>query len=468
LNSNLTENLFHTYQKYFESRLSNKRFTHTDILPLIKNAGEKKILTINLLGHSIEQREIVSLEYGEGETTILLWSQMHGDEPTATMALFDIFNFFNTAEDGFDDLRTSIKKNLRLIFVPMLNPDGAERIIRQNAAGIDLNRDAMRSQSPESKILIELVEKYKPDFAFNLHDQDFRWAVGTSDKLAAISLLAPVYDYDKSINQSRSKAIKLIADLRSDFEKYLPGQIARYKDDFEPRSFGDIISGRNTSTILIECGRDRNDSNKAFHRKLNFMMLLSAFNKIIIKGYEERSENEYFAIPTNGNFMFDLILRNVKLPFKNLECVVDMAINREEIYEGASRVPKLISSILDIGDLSTLKGLEEYDCTGLVFKEGKISDSTFNSLSELDETKIGTLLEQGILFVRSDEEFKTKRYSNIPINLLRKSSNFFPKTGINSPANFNFTKHGKVVMHVINGWLCDLGETEQVKNGLIF
>ena len=35
----------------------------------------------------------VDLSLESGEVHVLLWSQMHGDESTATMALFDIFNF---------------------------------------------------------------------------------------------------------------------------------------------------------------------------------------------------------------------------------------------------------------------------------------------------------------------------------------------------------------------------------------
>lgn len=465
MKSNLTENLYNSYSKYFEKSLINKRFTHDNILPLIKNLNDK-YFKIKPLGFSIEQREIYSIAFGKGKTTVLLWSQMHGDEPTSTMALFDIFNFLNS-KDEFDEFRYSIKQNLKLIFVPMLNPDGTEKIIRQNAVGIDLNRDAKRLQAPESQILLDLVEKYKPTFAFNLHDQDFRWSVGTTNKLAAISLLAPVYDYDKSINESRLDAIKLVADLRSEFEIYIPGQIGRYKDDFEPRSFGDFISGQNISTILIESGRDINDINKSFYRKINFLMMLSSFDKIITNSYRKRNVEEYFSIPTNGNFMFDLILRNVNLKFNNKKYIVDIAINREEIYEDNSRIPGLKSNIVEIGDLSTLTGLEEFDCFDLDFEEGKVSQSVYKSLSEFNNEKIRHLLSKGILFVKLNEELSGRRFVKLPFNILRKPSNYFSKTTLNSPANFNFYKNGRIVKNVINGWLCNVNDFDKINNGLV-
>lgn len=412
LKISLTDRLFNSYKKYYESNLANKRFRHSDVLALLADNKMEKSFSKKLLGYSVENREIFSLEFGNGSANVLLWSQMHGDEPTATMAMFDIFNFLSS-NDEFDDFKNELKKKLKLIFVPLLNPDGAELIVRQNALGIDLNRDARTLQAPESKILAELVEKYQPDFAFNLHDQDFRWSVGSSNKLAAISLLAPVYDYNKSINPSRLRAIKLVADLRIDFEKYLPGQIARYKDDFEPRSFGDMIAGKNVSTVLIESGRDINDPNKSFYRKINFVMILSAFDKIINGKYNERTEKEYFEIPTNGNFLFDLILRNVSITSNDKKYVADIAINREEVYKTNSRIPDFVSIIMDIGDLSVFYGIEEYDCKGLYLTKVKESANNYDS------------------------------------NLL-----------INSPANFNLSIEGKVVKQVVNGWLCNPGESK--------
>jgi hypothetical protein len=43
------------------------------------------------VGESLEGRSINLLTVGQGPFRVLLWSQMHGDEPTATAALFDLF-----------------------------------------------------------------------------------------------------------------------------------------------------------------------------------------------------------------------------------------------------------------------------------------------------------------------------------------------------------------------------------------
>ncbi len=56
---------------------------------------------------------------------------MHGDEPTATAALFDIFNFF-LAENHYPDFKRFLFDNTTIYFMPMVNPDGAELFQRRN------------------------------------------------------------------------------------------------------------------------------------------------------------------------------------------------------------------------------------------------------------------------------------------------------------------------------------------------
>ena len=60
----------------------------------------------------------------------------------------------------------------------MLNPDGAEAVMRYNAQGIDINRDARRLATPEGRALRRAVETLKPQFGFNLHNQHARTSVG--------------------------------------------------------------------------------------------------------------------------------------------------------------------------------------------------------------------------------------------------------------------------------------------------
>ena len=57
------------------------------------------MFSLEQIGESVEGRSIHHLRVGSGPTAVLLWSQMHGDEPTATAALFDIFKYLDTHRD---------------------------------------------------------------------------------------------------------------------------------------------------------------------------------------------------------------------------------------------------------------------------------------------------------------------------------------------------------------------------------
>lgn len=146
------------------------------------------LFTVEKIGDSIEGRSINYVRAGTGPLGVLLWSQMHGDESTATSALFDLFAYLDRHRD--EPVAKRILSRLTLHVVPMLNPDGAERFQRRNAQSIDVNRDALRLQTPEGRTLKALRDRVAPQIGFNLHNQSWRTSVGDPPKPASISLLS--------------------------------------------------------------------------------------------------------------------------------------------------------------------------------------------------------------------------------------------------------------------------------------
>ena len=281
----LTSKLYGSYDTYNEKELDKRRIKHRDLQPLLARYEANPLFGITKVGESIEGRDLDLISIGTGNTHVLLWSQMHGDEPTATQAIFDIFKFL--ASDDFKDEKQEILSNLTLHFLPMLNPDGAERYQRRNLLGVDINRDALRLQSPESKVLKQVRDSLQADFGFNLHDQSTYYNAERTEKPATISYLAPAYNYEKDINESRGDAMKIIVYMNNIIQKYAPGQVGRYNDDFEPRAFGDNIQKWGTSTIFIESGGYANDVEKQEIRKLNYVSILSAIYTIAKGNYKD-------------------------------------------------------------------------------------------------------------------------------------------------------------------------------------
>ena len=328
--------LFDKYDSYKESNLRSDFVSHSELKQQIEKLFSNKNFQVTQIGKSIEGRDIFSIKFGKGKRKILAWSQMHGDEPTATSALFDLINFFS-ANDEFNEFRNGILEELEIHFIPMLNPDGAEKYQRENAFNIDLNRDALKFQSDESKLLWDYSQKLKPEFGFNLHDQNSYYAAGRKNKTAAISFLAPPIDYSKSINYTREKAMQVISILNKALQEFIPENIARYSDDFEPRAFGDNFMKSGISTILIESGFYKNDQKKDFVRKLNFISILAALDSIAKELYKKEFYADYFEIPENTEIFFDLLLRNLTLNFNFRKFTVDVGINRTKKFNSINK-----------------------------------------------------------------------------------------------------------------------------------
>ena len=89
------EKVNNRYENYREKTINHRRFKHSDVKLLITNLN-KNNFSVNKAGESAQHREIYLIKWGAGKTKVFLWSQMHGDEPTATMALLDMFNFLSS------------------------------------------------------------------------------------------------------------------------------------------------------------------------------------------------------------------------------------------------------------------------------------------------------------------------------------------------------------------------------------
>ncbi|MCK5907351.1 MAG: DUF2817 domain-containing protein, partial [Flavobacteriales bacterium] len=184
------------YQTVKEEEISNRMVKHSTIKSLVSKLQSD--FKVREIGQSVLGKEIFSIEFGEGKRNIILWSQMHGNESTATAAIFDILNLFSSQKKS--SLISGLSRDFKITFVPMLNPDGAKNWTRVNALNIDLNRDAVAKVAPESNILWNLIEKLNPEYSFNLHDQRNIFNVGNTNKTATISFLSASFDETRSMN----------------------------------------------------------------------------------------------------------------------------------------------------------------------------------------------------------------------------------------------------------------------------
>lgn len=298
----------------------------------------------------------------------------------------------------------------------MLNPDGAERFTRRNALGVDLNRDALRLQSPEAQLLKGVRDELKAEWGFNLHDQSRYYAAGQNPNTATISFLAPAYNFEKEVNKVRLRSMQLIGLMNETLQKYIPGKVARYNDDFEPRAFGDNIQKWGTSTILIESGGLVDDPEKQEIRRLNFLVIMSALEAIAAKRYETADRSIYESIPFNDSGAFlDLALREVQIERNGKWYTVDLGIRRSEtIIDGQSVYTSF--SIADQGDLSTYHAYETFPGKGYRAVPGKMYPKVLPNWAAYQKLNYKELWKEGYTAVRvfnPSGEAKTARYLEV-------------------------------------------------------
>ncbi|MDN3493724.1 M14 family metallopeptidase [Winogradskyella bathintestinalis] len=353
------------------SELYGRYLTNSHIEKCIEKLPKSRIST---LGFSVESRPIYGIKYGKGSIRILLWSQMHGNESTSTKALFDCFNLFEKE----NELGKNILQRCTLMFIPILNPDGAEKYTRVNANKIDLNRDAQNLSQPESKVLRQVYEDFKPDYCFNLHGQRTIFSSGDTNNVATLSFLSPAEDEERSLTANRKEAMAIISQISKFLQPEIPNGIGRYDDGFNLNCVGDTFQRFGIPTILYEAGHYHEDYQREEVRRLMFIALMKGLD-VITTSTNTNHYDDYFNIPENSKCFYDIIIRNTKLNLTD-DGLIDIAIQyQEKLINGQVH---FIPVVQEISKLQNKFGHKEIDAHGVLLETD--NNSTLTIGNEID------------------------------------------------------------------------------------
>ncbi len=131
-----------------------------------------------IIGRSLAGRPIEAAAFGDGPTLLLVHGGIHGDEPGAPAAVEKLAEAL------------AAHRGPRVVLVPAVNPDGLAAGSKDNARGVDLNRNfpakswrsdgkpgyhpgAAPLSEPESAALAALIERERPASLVAVH-QPFR------------------------------------------------------------------------------------------------------------------------------------------------------------------------------------------------------------------------------------------------------------------------------------------------------
>ncbi len=379
------KDLSEAWEKNHLSSILPSNVRHKDLKNYLEELKKLEIKVAEV-GRSFGNREIYQIEWGKGATRVFLWSQMHGDEPTATSALIDMFAFLQKNKN-----KAWVKKleeTLTIRAVPMLNPDGSELFQRRNLQNIDINRDAQDLRTPEALLLKKLRDEFLPHIGFNLHNQQSLTTVSGSFNQAAISFLVVEGSPLLSNKEGNERNKRLTVSMVMALQNFIRGNIGRYVDSYNPTAFGDKFSDWGTNTILIETGA-LYGKDEMFLVKLNFIAFLAALNALTDGSEKFLSPINYDFLPNNasGN-LFNFMFRRANIINRNAEIVTptiaDIAVNTQR--RRASEFT--LAFVQSVGTFAFSRGLEEFDV------------SNFYLVPRLDAVRAGTLSE--FIFYRKD------------------------------------------------------------------
>jgi hypothetical protein len=251
--------------------------------------------------------------------------------------------------------------------IPILNPDGASAYTRVNANEIDLNRDALAITQPESKILRNQIEAFKPDYCFNLHDQRTIFGVLETKLPATTAFLAPSYDDSLNYNKTRLKAVSVINSINNELQKHIKGQVSRFDDAFNINCIGDYCTHLGIPTILFEAGHYFQDYNREEVRKYIFIALKTALKtalETILTDNTMTKESilsDYLKIPQNNKCFYDIIVKNVKILDNSEEKIINFAAQYVEVLD--KNMISFVAVIAETTNLNTVFGHLEVDAS---------------------------------------------------------------------------------------------------------
>ncbi|RLJ68818.1 zinc carboxypeptidase [Lacinutrix venerupis] len=307
------------FNEHKETALFGRYINLKHIIPLLKKHEDN--FKIEVIGQSVLKENIHSIKIGAGKKRILMWSQMHGNESTTTKSIFDLLNFFTD-----NPLSESILNACTIVIIPILNPDGAKAYTRLNANNVDLNRDAQNLTQPESIVLKDLFNSFKPHYCFNLHGQRTIFSAGATNNSASLSFLSPAQDKDCTITDNRKKAMSIIVKINTMLQAEIPNQVGTYDDAYNINCVGDTFQSLNVPTVLFEAGHYSNDYDREEVRRYVFQSYLIALTTIVNNDINLEDFNEYLKIPQNEKLFFDVIIKNAR--FNNE--ILDIAIQYQE------------------------------------------------------------------------------------------------------------------------------------------
>ena len=191
--------------------------------------------------------------------------------------------------------------------------------------------------------------------------------MGSTPKQAAISFLVVYGDAAKTTSFGHERNIRLASAMTAALQKFIPGHIGRYGDEWTPSAFGDNFSAWGTPVILIETGA-LHGKDEMFLIKMNFVAFMTVLQSLATGSEATQDPSPYGQLTWNGsgnlvNVVFrrmNLVKVDPALPTMANITIADVA-GVTERRRASFAAPVVIRGV---GSIDGRVGLDEFDASG--------------------------------------------------------------------------------------------------------
>ncbi|RWZ60845.1 carboxypeptidase [Halobacillus fulvus] len=248
-----------------ETIMNGRLHNYDEMVSFLEKLEQRsEALDLEIYGESVQGRDLYLAKFGtmdEDKPTILFLTQQHGNETLTTEGALEVIKYLSSNGKNVQD----IIENVNVLIAPRLNVDGAEGDVnfslddyvsgthtRYNANGVDLNRDHVDRNQPETKALHEnVLQKYSPDYMIDLHHQGARTTLGETDELVSGSILYPTNSEVAPEVREQSKKLGSVVYHAIDSKGY--GLLSKYVGGTAPTiSRNGLAVEYGISTLLLE------------------------------------------------------------------------------------------------------------------------------------------------------------------------------------------------------------------------
>ncbi|WP_347548536.1 M14 family metallopeptidase [Pseudalkalibacillus hwajinpoensis] len=246
--------------------IKNERLhSYEEMVSFLEKVDKRsEALELVVYGQSVKGRDLYLAKFGsmdEDNPTILFLTQQHGNETLTTEGALELIKYLSSNGENVQE----ILNNVNVLIAPRLNVDGAEGDVnfsledyvsgthtRYNANEVDLNRDHVDREQPETRALHqEVLQKYQPDYMIDLHHQGTQTTLGDTGELVSGSILYPTNE--DVAREVREQSKKLGAVVYNAVESKGYGLLSKYPGGSAPTiSRNGLAMEYGIATLLLE------------------------------------------------------------------------------------------------------------------------------------------------------------------------------------------------------------------------